>query len=118
MAGLFNSTGDAAANVTFTSCEDLAEFSPSILMGTPFHDLKEDCMDGTVNTTEQFKEKLEEYSKPHPPLTMDEQVAKLAKQLCDKIDINSDIEQEIIDVCMEEPRNDDHVIDTGYCGSY
>ena len=112
MAGLHNSTGDTAANITVTSCEDLAPFSLYTLTGSPLHDLKEDCMEGTVNTTEQFKAKLEEYSNPHPRLTVDEQVAKMAEEICAKIETNSDIEQEIIDVCMEEPRNDDHVIDT------
>lgn len=69
-------------------------------------------MNGAINSTEQFEERMEEYSKPSPTLTVEEQVAKMAEDVCNNIDANSDIEQEIIDVCMEEPRNDERVIDT------
>lgn len=69
-------------------------------------------MEGTINTTEQFQQKLEEYANPGPSLSVQEQIAQMAEKLCSGINADSDIEQDIIDVCMQDPRNDEHVIDT------
>lgn len=92
-----------------SSCEDLNDIEYEWFVGTPYKYLKEDCMDGVVYSEEEFKAKLEDYSNPKT-LTIQEQIELMANKICD--DVTSDMGQEIIDVCMEEPRSDERVVDT------
>lgn len=98
-------------NLNATSCADLEGFDFYDLAGTPYQWVKEDCMEGIINTTEQFQADLTENN--DTTHTLEEKLDQLAERICSAIEANSEnADQEIIDACNQDPRNDEHVVDT------
>jgi hypothetical protein len=99
--------------LNITSCadfqnENVAEVQ---LEGTYLADLADDCRLGYINSSEDFAEKLEELKNPTPQLTVEEQIAEMANQICSGANHNADVDQEIKDACLEDPRDDEAVLD-------
>ena len=74
-------------------------------------DLKDDCLLGYINSTEEFQNKAEEYQNPSPNLSVEEQVAEMANKICDGASHNADLDQSTKDACLEDPRDDEAVLD-------
>ena len=110
-SGGSEATSDSEQEFTVNGCDDVVGLDDSYFETVHWlAELRDDCLLGYINSTDDFSIAVEEYQNPAPTLSVEEQVAQMANHTCSAVN-QTELDQEIVDACLEDPRDDQSVLD-------